>query len=208
MKSIQSVTRRGVLAGAAFLAMAAAPARADQAAEAYVQGILDEAVVALNVDDEQAMLDALARLVDKYVDERRVALFTLGHYARQISDKQREEFIPLFKKYATIIYQDALSNYSGQRLVVTDSVDRSERDIIVNSKIADAKPGDKWADVVVHWRVYRNRDGSMSVLDAGADGVWLAIEQRSQFTSVIANNGGGEKGMDVLLAQLRDQVGE
>ncbi len=36
----------------------------------------------------------------------------------------------------------------------------------------------------------------------------VAIEQRSQFTSVIANNGGGAKGIDALLAQLREQVGE
>ncbi|MFQ5562136.1 MAG: phospholipid-binding protein MlaC [Parvularculaceae bacterium] len=206
MMSILTVTRRWVAAGAAVLALAATPARADQAAEDYVQSILDEAYVALNVDDEDAMLDALADLVDKYVDERRAALFTLGQYARRITDEQRAEFIPLFKEYATTVYQDALANYSGERLVVTDSVDRSARDIIVNSEIANAKPGDQWADVTVHWRVYRNRNGVMSVLDAGAEGVWLAIEQRSQFTSVIANNGGGEKGMDALITQLREQV--
>ena len=47
----------------------------------------------------------------------------------------------------------------------------------------------------------------MTVVDAGADNIWLAIEQRSQFTSIIANNGGGAKGIDALLEQLREQVG-
>ncbi len=210
IKRPQNITRRLALAGASIaivLGGAISPAWADRAAEDYIQGILDEAFVALNVENEDEKLDALAELVDKYVDERRVAIFTLGQYARRITDEQKEEFIPLFKKYATIVYQDALSNYSGEHLVVTGSVDRSERDIIVNSKVANARPGDQWAEIVVHWRVYRNRDGSMNVLDAGAENIWLALEQRSQFTSVIANNGGGQKGMDALIKQLRDQVG-
>ena len=88
-----------------------------------------------------------------------------------------------------------------------NSVDRSERDIIVNSEIVNADPGDSFADITIHWRVYRSREGEMTVIDAGADNVWLAIEQRSQFTSIIANNGGGAKGIDALLVQLREQVG-
>jgi len=197
---------------AAFVAgtvwmLGAAPAAADAAAEAYVQGVLDEAEPILGEADDGALFDGLAALVDKYVDMRRVGLFTLGQYARQMTAEQKEEYLPLFKKYATQIYQNSLSNYSGQKLNVKNSVDRSERDIIVNSKIANARPGDSLADITVHWRVYRNREGKMTVVDAGADNVWLAIEQRSQFTSIIANNGGGTKGIDALLEQLREQVG-
>lgn len=189
-------------------ALSVAPAAADEAAEAFVQGVLNEAEPILNEPDEAALYDGLAALVDKYVDMRRVGLFTLGQYARRMTDEQKAEYLPLFKTYATQIYQKSLSNYSGQKLEVKDSIDRSERDIIVNSKIVNAKPGDQFADITVHWRVYRSRDGDMIVVDAGADNVWLAIEQRSQFTSIIANNGGGEQGIDALLAQLREQVGE
>ena len=187
---------------------ASAPAFADQAAEEFVQNILNEAEPILGATDEATINDGLAELVDEYVDMRRVGLFTLGQYARRMTPEQREEYLPLFKKFATQIYQNALSNYSGQTLAVQGSVDRSERDIIVNCKIVDAQPGDQFADITVHWRVYRNRDGEMAVVDAGADNVWMAIEQRSQFTSIIANNGGGTQGIDALLAQLREQVGE
>lgn len=190
------------------LALTIAPAAADEAAEEFIQSVLNEAEPILGENDETALFDGLAALVDKYVNMRRVGLFTLGQYARQMSEAQKEEYFPLFKQYATLVYQNSLSNYSGQKLAVTGSVDRSERDIIVNSKIIDARPGDSFADLVVHWRVYRNRDGEMSVVDAGADNVWLAIEQRSQFTSVIANNGGGAQGIDALIAELREQVGE
>ena len=199
-------TRRAALAFAGALAIAL-PARADEAAEAYVREILAEANPLFDNQDEAARLSGIEALVDRHVDMRRVALFALGQYARVITDAQKERYIPLFRRYATLVYRDALANYSGQRLEVTNSVDRSARDIIVNSKIPDARPGDAFYDVTIHWRVYRDDAGRQSIFDAGADGVWLAIEQQSQFKSVIANNGGGEKGIDALIAKLEAQVG-
>lgn len=196
---------RTIVAAFAFVAFTA-PAHADDAVEAYVQEILDEAAPALDAPTRDEMLDGIAAIVDKHIDLRRIGRFTLGQYARQLTDEQKEAYYPLFKDYATLVYQKTLSDYSGQKLEVTNSIVRSERDIIVNAKIADAQPGDQFADLNIHWRVYRSRDGELSVVDAGANNVWLAIEQRSQFTSVIANNGGGAKGIDALIAQLREQV--
>ncbi|MHA7871370.1 MAG: MlaC/ttg2D family ABC transporter substrate-binding protein [Hyphococcus sp.] len=192
---------------AAIATAALAPAHADDAAEDFIAGVLAEAEPILELDDEKAFFDGIERLVDKHVDMRRVGYFVLGQYARRMSDAQKEEYFPLFEEYATRVYQNTLQDYAKQKLKVTNSVARSERDIIVNSKIDDPAPGDPLADTVFHWRVYRNRDGAMAIVDAGADNVWLAIEQRGQFTSVIANNGGGEAGIDALLAQLREQLG-
>lgn len=209
---MQSVTRRSTLrfaascAGAMAFALAAQPAAADQAAEAYVQSILDEAAPILAGADHQEMLDGVETLVGKHVDMRRIGRFVLGQYARQMTEAQEAEYFPLFRRYATLIYQNTLTDYAGERIVVTGSVDRSERDIIVNSKMANPEPGSPFANAVIHWRVYRDRDGAMTVVDAGADNVWLAIEQRSQFSSIIANNGGGEKGMDALIAELKKRV--
>jgi phospholipid transport system substrate-binding protein len=208
---IAEMTRRVALAAAiaagALLSLTA-PARADAAAENFVRDILAEANPVFEATTQEERFDGVAALVDKYVDMRRVGLFVLGQYARQISEEQKAQYFPLFKQYATLVYQDALENYSGERLEVTGSVDRSEKDIIVNCRIVGAKPGDDYADLTVHWRVYRDADGRMTVFDAGADQVWLAIEQQSQFKSVIANNGGGTKGIDALIADLRSRVGQ
>lgn len=203
-------TRRAVIA----LALAAGviahsePAHADEAAEAYVRGVLEEANPILDAADKEARFAGVDALFDKHVDIRRVSMFVLGQYARVMTDEQKKEYVPLFGSYAKLVYRDTLSNYSGQHLEVTNSVDRSPRDIIVNSRIVNAKPGDPLANTVVHWRVYRSDDGKQSLFDAGADGVWLAIEQQSQFKSVIANNGGGVKGIDALIADLKEKVGE
>ncbi|MEZ5893710.1 MAG: ABC transporter substrate-binding protein [Parvularculaceae bacterium] len=203
------LTKRSLLAGAA-LAFAAQimPAAADQAAEAYVQAILDEASPAMKGGDHDELMKTMKALVDKYVDMRKIGRFTLGQYARQMTDAQAAEYFPLFDRYATNIYQNTLTDYAGEPLKVVGSVDRSEKDIVVNSKLANPEPGSQYADTIIHWRVYRDSAGAMSVVDAGADNVWLAIEQRSQFTSIIANNGGGERGIDALIAELKTRVSE
>lgn len=181
---------------------------ADEESEAFVQGILDEAAPHLAASNEAEMFDGIAALVDQYVDMRRVSRFVLGQYARKLTDEQKDAYDPLFRKYATQIYQNVLSEYAGETLKVSGSVDRSEHDIIVNSKIVDPAPGSNLGDIVVHWRVYRNRDGELAIVDAGAENVWLALEQRSAFTSVIANNGGPPVGVDALIADLREKTGK
>ena len=46
----------------------------------------------------------------------------------------------------------------------------------------------------------------MSIFDAGANEIWLAIEQQEQFTSIIANNGGGVKGIDALIEDMKARL--
>jgi phospholipid transport system substrate-binding protein len=194
------------LVGAAAAAMIA-PAHADRAAEQFIAGVLEESNAIFANTDASSRNAGVEALVDKYVDMDRVARFALGQYARQASPEQMAAYTPLFRRYATNVYQSTLANYSGQKLAVTGSIDRNERDFIVNSKVVDAKPGDQYADLVVSWRVYRTPEGEQKVVDAGAEGVWLAIEQQSTFKSIIANNGGGAKGIDALIADLKSKVG-
>jgi len=102
--SMEKLFSRAVIALAAIgLTFGAAPANADDAAEDYIQGILDEAEPILGETDEVVMFEGIAEFVDKYVDMRRVGLFTLGQYARRVTAGQRAEFLPLFKQYATQI---------------------------------------------------------------------------------------------------------
>ena len=199
--------RKYAFAALASIAAIVAPARADDAAEKFVAGILVDANGVFSAPDIATRNAGIETLVDKYVDMNRVARFALGQYVRQASDAQMAEYLPLFRKYATSVYQTTLDPYSGEALEVTGSVDRSARDFIVNSKVVGAKPGSQYADLIVHWRVYRDPDGAQSIVDAGASGVWLAIEQQSTFKSVIANNGGGAAGIDALIRDLKEKIG-
>lgn len=201
-------TLAGTLMGSVIAAglTAASPAYADVAAEEFMAKIIEEANEIFSLQSEAEQRAGVQRLVDRYVDMRWVSRFALGQYARVITDEQKAKYEPLFKRYATSVYQNALSQYSGEKLVVTNSVERSPRDFVVNSKIINAPAGSGLADLIVHWRVYRAKDGKLAVIDAGAENIWLAIEQQGQFKSVIANNGGGTKGIDALIKDLESRV--
>jgi len=192
---------------AAAAALVAAPARADQQAESFIAGVLSDANAVFALSDKAARDAGIEEIVDKYVDVERVAKFALGQYARQATEAQLAEYVPLFQKYVTGVYSKSLDDYAGRSLAVTDSVDRSAKDFIVNSKVVGVKPGEKYSDLVVSWRVARRDDGSQKIVDAGAQGVWLAIEQQATFKSVIANNGGGAAGIDALIAELKSRTG-
>ena len=209
LSAVRTLSRRASLvliaAGAAF---AASPARADAAAEAFIAGVLKEANPVFARTDAAARNAGIDGLVARYVDLDRTSMFVLGQYARVMTPAQKAEYKPLFRTYATRIYRKTLEGYKGETLTVTGSSDRSAKDIIVNSKVVGAAPNSPYANTIVMWRVYRSEDGKMAVFDAGADNVWLAIEQQSQFKAVIANNGGGVQGIDALIADLKRRLSE
>lgn len=206
----KTLSRRAAVfvAAAAASVFAAGPALADKAAEAFVGGVLKEANPIFAQADAAARGAAIDALVAKYADLDRTAMFVLGQYARVITPEQRAAYRPLFRTYAGRIYRKTLEGYKGESLAVTGSSDRSAKDIIVNSRVVGAPASSPYANSSVMWRVYRTDDGAMKIFDAGADNVWLAIEQQSQFKAVIANNGGGTKGIDALIADLQRQTAQ
>ncbi len=189
-------------------AFAAAPAHAEKAAETFMAGVLKEANPVFARADAAARNAGIDALVAQYVDLDRTSMFVLGQYARIMTPAQKAEYKPLFRAYATRVYRKTLEGYKGESLAVTGSTERSPKDIIVNSKVVGAAANSAYANSVVMWRVYRSGDGKMAIFDAGADNIWLAIEQQSQFKSVIANNGGGTKGIDALIADLKRRLAE
>lgn len=195
-----------VVPAVAFFLLPFQTAYADEAAEHYIQTIFNETYPVLQDATHEEMIDTITAIVDRYVDFQRIARFTLGQYARQITDDQKKIFYPLFSEYTTFIYRKFLTDYSGQKFYVTGSVDRSPSDIIVNTGALDPAPGSRYDNFVVHWRVYRDKSGEMHIVDAGVQNIWLSIEQRIQFTSVISSNGGGARGIDALITQLQNEL--
>ncbi len=173
----------------------------DSNAEAFVQGLADEAVEIL--DNEAVPLVArkqeFSGLVLENTDIPAIGYFTLGRYRRTASSDQLEDFLSLFRQYTVNFYESRLGFYDGQRLEVTGSIKRGENDVVVTSVL---RMGSAQQPAPLNWRLGKE-DGNYIIRDMELFGVWLAIEQRSQFTSVISNNGGQ---ITALLDRLRDRV--
>lgn len=177
-----------LVALAALAASASSPAGAAVTPEAYIKSLSDQAIAILtNASlDQQARNDAFRVLILGNTDLEGVAEFALGRYARQMRATNRyDEYVSLFREYIVRIYAARLGGYSGEQLVVSRAVPSEKGDIIVFSQILPGRSGGN--AIAVNWRL-RKSDDAYKVADVQIAGAWMSIEQREQFTSIIANN--------------------
>jgi phospholipid transport system substrate-binding protein len=195
---------RWLAAAAAALSMfATSVAAADPGAEAFVTERANEVLTILG-DANMPLEDKKARfrsIVDDVADVPAITRFVLGRYARQISDSDMASFATVFKEYAIRTYEARLGDYAGQTLVVTGSTELKPGDTVVHTEVTGGGEGDP---LPVNWRVL-TRDDGFKVVDVEVFGVWLAINQRDEITSIINNNRGSIEAATQALRQKIDQ---
>jgi phospholipid transport system substrate-binding protein len=128
-------------------------------------------------------------------DVRRVALFLLGPYAAKADAADIDPYVAAYRDYIMSVYQSYFSLYAGQSLRVVSSRERAPGDYVVSTQITGGN-----AATSIDFRV-RTDGPAPLLLDVAVAGVWLALAQRDQFTSVLAANNGDVK---ILTAHLRN----
>ena len=199
------ILQRAILAlGIALSALmiGALPAAAANPAEGFVQDNIHKGLEILNnksLSTDQRRVQFSEFLLG-LTDMKRIADFTLGQYRRGASPAELTAFDAAFQNYATAVYQSYFSKYAGQTLKVTGSQARSADDFIVSTQLID--PGDRsgQAPLDVDFRV-RTDGGKPVVTDFSVAGIWLALEERDQFTSFLGQNGGN---INSLISHLND----
>lgn len=192
-----------ILSLALFASLATAPAQAMAPVESFVQTNIQKGLDILNnrkVSDNQRKQQFRDFLIS-LTDMRRTALFTLGAARRTAAPAELDDFANAFRDYAVAVYESRLGGYSGQTLKVTGSAERAPNDYIVTTVLADSSGNspDK-QPIQVDFRI--DKDGSkFTVLDASVVGVWLAIEERDQFTAFLAQH---NDSVPALSAHLRE----
>lgn len=199
-------SRRTVLAGFAAFALATIafhPGFADSSADAtaFIQGMSDQAIASLTppgISRDEREARARSLLNDNFAVPA-IGQFVLGRYWRTASAEERAEYLRLFEDLIVGTYVDRFSRYSGERLRVGNAVtDEDSGDVMVYSEIT--RPAG--APVQVGWRV-RRVPPSFKVVDVVVEGVSMGQTQRSDFASVIRNNGGS---VAALLDEMRRRV--
>lgn len=164
-------------------------AHANTPAEAFVQTNIERGMKILNNKTltEAQRRDQFRNFLIGMTDIRRTALFTLGAARRTATPTEINTFVDAFRDYAIAVYQTRLSAYSGQTLRVTGSTERAPGDYVVTTELVDPSNSGDQQPIQVDFRVDRDK-GHFVVLDASVVGVWLAIEERDQFTAFLAQH--------------------
>lgn len=190
----------GLIAGA--LPAAAQNEPAAQGAESYVRDNVQRGLTILN---DRALPDAERRnqfrdFLTSLTDIRRIAVFTLGAARRTASPQQIDAFVNAFRNYAVAVYESRLKAYAGQYLKVVGATEHGPGDYIVKTVLVDptGRTEQQGEPIEVDFRVDGN-NGRYVVIDAAIAGVWLALEERDQFTAFLEENNGN---LGALIAHL------
>jgi len=191
---------RKLLVSCAMLAAAAAPAFADSASEEYVRENANDVMASLNAPG----LNAVERraqfqsYMDEFTNLDAVAKFVIGKYAKRFTPEEMDTYLISFRSYALAVYEYYFNEFRGQDVTVTGSTDRNPRDSIVDTDILRADG----QELEVRWRVLKRGENFQVVdvaLEDGGNVIWLAIEQRAQFLSILDQNAGS---VDALVNKI------
>ncbi|HEX7894458.1 MAG TPA: ABC transporter substrate-binding protein, partial [Terriglobales bacterium] len=206
MMPIHSIPRRAVLAmaltAAGGLIMGTPALATANPAEDFVQDNIHKGLELLN--NKQLSTEQRRTQFENFLlsltDMKRIADFTLGQYRRSASPADIAAFEAAFQNYAVAVYQSYFSKYAGQSLKVTGSQARTPDDFIVATQLIDPNDNSGQQPLEVDFRV-RTDSGKPVVVDFSVAGIWLALEERDQFTSFLGQNNGN---IHTLIAHLSD----
>jgi len=194
--------RRIFLLGAGALGLGlvsnvAALAQAGNAAEDFVRNNIQAGFDILN--DRNAApaqrRDRFSSFLLGLTDVKRVALFLLGPYAAKASQADLDAYVAAYQEYVLGVYQSYFQLYAGQTLHVLSSRERAPQDFVVATTMA----GQQSAALEIDFRV-RTDQAKPVLVDVAVAGLWLALAQRDQIQSVLAQNNGD---INALIAHLR-----
>ncbi len=177
----------------------AAPALAGGAATQAIKGTINEVIRILSDQGMKKPERAQERrkLLEKVVSERfsyeEMAKRTLAAQWQKLDEKQRAEFVELFKRLLSNSYADRVEGYSGEQVHYLN--ERTEGDYAeVRTKAESGK-----VEIPLDYRML-NKGGEWRVYDVVIDGVSLVSNYRGQFAKIIRTSG-----YDDLVTQLREK---
>ena len=198
------VAMSSAFAASLFLAMPAMAAA--NPAEDFVQDNIHKGLELLN--NKQLAADQRRAQFETFLlgltDMKRIADFTLGQYRRSASPADLAAFEGAFQNYAVAVYQSYFAKYAGQTLKVTGSQTRAPDDFIVATQLIDPNDKSDQQPLEVDFRV-RTDSGKPVVVDFSVAGIWLALEERDQFTSFLGQNNGNIHTLISHLSELAKQ---
>jgi ABC-type transporter MlaC component len=128
---------------------------------------------------------AFAAALERHADVSRVAMFALGQYRPALPAARRGEYVQLTRQYLARVLADHAGSFAGAELVLSNCTS-DQGFTLVDTRMA-GQP--------ILWRIRDNR-----VVDMNVGGIWLSLQLRSSFVSVIQRGRGDPA---VLIDYLR-----
>ena len=166
----------------------------------FIQEVVDEAKkILIETNTKEFKTTKLSEIALKTVDIKGVAYYSLGHYRKELNDKQLKEYLTLFEKYFLKSFTSRLTDYSEPKIDVLSTEVLNPKYTIVKSVLlaTDKKPA-----VNIEWRVYTKNPDKPLIRDLIIEGLSLARTQKEEFSSVIESNDGDVTKLFITLKEF------
>jgi phospholipid transport system substrate-binding protein len=177
------------------------PAKAATAdANGFVTGLSKEVlgVIGNKAMDEASKEKKLIEIFTRVIDINWIGKFALGRYARTATPEQLVRYNKVYTQYLINSYVPNFRQYTGEELKITNIIEPKTEEYLVQTQII--RPDG--TTIQVDYRLRKNpKAAAFIIYDIIGEGVSLIATQRSEFNSVIA-----QQGIDALLAQLEKRV--
>ena len=197
-----TISRRFLIVSAAALPLAlGAPSIASasqDAARGFITQLGKETVETLQSKDVAKRRAGMEDILRRGFDFNAIGRFVLGRHWNTAQPQQREEFLKVFADFVSKSYSRRLAEEASVTgFDVTNVRDLGEGDFLIQTAIKRAIRS------AAGLRMARARGPGRSpkIVDVVVEGVSLLITQRSDFASVISQNG-----MDGLIRSLKEKA--
>jgi phospholipid transport system substrate-binding protein len=186
---------------AVYLPSAASALDTKQAAD-FLNKLQEEAASRLGDASvsEQEKESHFRKLFNQNFDVPAIGRFVIGRYWRGASEESRNGFLAVFEDAMVQRFLPLLAENSSERFQIGNvNLDSANENMALIDTRIDRAEGEPYS---VTWRV-RETGGDFKILDIVAEGVSMAITLRSEYGTVLKNNGGK---LEPLTEALRNKV--
>jgi phospholipid transport system substrate-binding protein len=166
-----------------------------------IKSTIDKVIDILNDPELKAPEKAIERrrlmrgVADERFDWQEMARRSLARHWKDRTDKEKEEFVPLFADLLERTYMNRVENYSGEKVTYTG--ERVEgRYALVSLSVFTSKD----VEIPIEYRLQK-KSAEWLIYDVSIEGVSLVNNYRTQFNSIILNSS-----YEGLVAKLKDKV--
>ncbi len=179
-------------------------ARGASDAGAFLAEYSDRAIAQLTVPGitEAEKEQRFRVLIDEGFDIPAIGKFVVGRYWRSTSSTDRQDFLATFRNMMVNRFLPVFGEYKGERLKI--GVVRPFSTGSNVSSVSSELVRSQGEPVKVDWRILR-ANGRYKIVDIIAVGVSIAVTLRSEYTSVLKNNGGD---IGALTRILKKKIGD
>ncbi len=128
---------------------------------------------------EKEREEAIREAVSKVFDFREMAKRSLSRYWRKLNDKQRDEFVELYKRLLERTYLKRIEAYQNEKIIYKGERIRGRFALVKTIVVTE-----KQVEIPVDYKLLKRKNG-WKVYDVVIEGVSLVNNYRKQFKSII-----------------------